>query len=703
MFLAFVVLSSTLDMPLEYRACAWGHNCHRSIESTIAMWIIILLVLTAVGEQLSAQPQLRLEKLGLAPYIGNVRVLSGRVYMQSFDGVYVFDENSRSWVSLGQQSKLMVLSRDMTEHANGLVVVHVPAGTLRFQPKTNEFDLESGVFHQYQFVHSDSVVGAIQSGGESSVRFVWKRWPSLEVIRTDTVGLGGEYPFSGVIPCSDGSVLTMSSRVLVRFRYDGAPEVIGLGDHVLNGHFSYYVDSSQTHIALHSDRGVLLSDDQFRSWRVYGDSSVSTYARLHLTSDTNVIVAIDRGLLTRFNSDLSQVDTLLIGSYTRGNVSASADVVVVAAPDSLVFIRAASVSREHAGLQERCAQYLYAVNDGLVATSGGVVLVHPSGEQWSTCPLEKIHSPFEGGTMGIVPSGGSSIDDFWLSAYDTWAVHVRPRTSILKSDVFFPNYGNNGFQPSRDQWYFTVLYALEMDCGSNQVVWVSGNSPIRTLLCKNDLRYLMAFNERDIVAFSLGGSLWRTVDGDPARWSQQSIPVLKLRPFPRMITKGNHGLLTDARTRLWTHDAGLSWESSIDTIETYSTLTRTGTIISARIQGDSNATLSIDVLINGVTSRFASVTSDLVDFARNPIQDIAFDDIERRLYITTTYFTASIGMDEIVSVIDQPHVEFVSCGMQLGIYDLFGRRIAADETEVDASGLYIAVKECGAQKILIQR
>lgn len=623
--------------------------------------------------------------------------------MKSFDGLYVFDEASRTWRSLGQRSSLVELSQVMTVHSNGLVVSHVPSGTLRFHPSTEEITLEAGVYHQYQFVHSDSIVGLVQTSGDRSVRFVWKRWPSLEVIRTDTVDLGGEHAFSDVIPCSDGSALALSPTKLVRFRYEGKPAVIPLGEIVLLGRYSYYVDSSRTHIALHAERGILLSNDQFSSWTMYGDSSASRLANLHLTSDPNNIIVMNRGLLTRYNPSDSRIDTLLGGSNLSDNVSASSDVVVASTRDSILFISETTTTIEHAGLQERSAWSLYAVNDGIVATTPEDVFVRPSGDAWTRCPLSKNVFANQQFSPYVIPSGGTSVDDFWLSVHGVFAVHVRPRTSILKSDVFFPGYSRGGFHPSTDQYYFTVLYALEMPCGSNQVMWIEGNSPLRTLLCKDDLRYLMVFNDRDYVAFTWKGSLWRTVDGDLDRWSQQPIPVLSMQSQPRMMTKGNHGLFTDTRATLWTHDAGLTWESTIDTLKAHFTLTRTGDIISAYIQGDSNGVLTIDVLRNGERSTYASLTSDVVDFARISIQDIAFDDNERRLYITTNYYTASILLDGISSVEQDPRTSPLEVGIPLGIYDLFGRRVADDESEVETSGLYLHVQQHGVRKIIVQR
>ncbi|MBK7411554.1 MAG: hypothetical protein IPI29_03260 [Ignavibacteria bacterium] len=669
----------------------------------ITMWIFLLVALIVGSVQLNAQPQLRIEKLGLPPYIGSMKIFGEKAFMNSFDGLYVFDEASRTWRSLGQQSSLVELRQIMTVHPNGLVVSHVPLGTLRFQPKTEEIILEAGVYHQYQFVHSDSIVGLVQTSGDRSVRFVWKRWPSLEVIRTDTVDLGEEHAFSDVIPCSDGSILTLSPNKLVRFRYEDKPAVIPLGDNVLSGRHSYYVDSSRTHIALHAERGILLSSDQFASWTMYGDSSASRSANLHLTSDPNNIIVMNRGLLTRFNPANSRVDTLVRGSNLSDNVSASSDVVIASTRDSILFILETTTTTEHAGLQERGAQFLYGVNDGIVATTPEDVFVRPSGDVWTRCPLDKNVFANAQFSPLVIPSGGTSVDDFWLSVHGFFPVHVRPRTSILKSDVFFPGYSSNGFHPSSDRYYFTVLYALEMPCGSNQVMWIEGNSPLRTLLCKDDLRYLMVFNDRDYVAFTLKGSLWRTVDGDLDRWSQHPIPVLSLRPQPRMMTKGNHGLLTDQRTTMWTHDAGLTWESAVDSLEAHSTLTRAGDIISAHIQGDSNAVLIIDVLRNGVRSTYASLTSDFVDFARISIQDIAFDDNERRLYFTTNYYTASILLDGISSVEQEPREAHLEVGIPLGIYDLLGRRVAGDESEVETPGLYLHVQQYGVRKIIVQR
>ncbi|MBS1560232.1 MAG: hypothetical protein JSS89_01370 [Bacteroidetes bacterium] len=667
------------------------------------MWIIFLLTLALVCERASAQPQLRVERLGLPPYVGNVKILSGRVYLQSYDGLYVFDASTHSWASLGAPSKSMVLSRDMTEHPNGLVVAHVPEGTVRFQPLTNSFSLESGVFHAYQVVVFDSVVGAIRVDGETTARCVWKQWPSLDEIRTDTVDLGGEHAYSDLIPCNDGSVLAFSRSKVIRFRYDGVPTVIELGDQLLRGGVSYYVDRDRTRIALHADRGILVSNDLFTSWIAYGDSLTSVYARFHLVSDTNVIVAVDRGVLTRFDRDVVKIATLLKGTRIGWNVTASDSLVVVGQADSILFVGTAHIAAEHLGLRERSARHLYAVDDGLIATEGATVLVHPSGGQWTTCafgPNTILHS---GSRPWIVPAGGTSIDDFWLTASDQYPVHIRPRDSIFKWDVFFPNIGSSGFYPNDDASYFTVLYALDQDCGSRQVVWLSGNSPIRTLLCKDDLQYLMAFNGRDLVAITHRGTLWRTLDGDPATWIELPMPTLSLQSGPRMITKKDHGLLTDMRTRVWTHDGGRTWESFVDSAQTMSTLTHTGTIITARIEGATNAQLIIDVHRNGTSSRFTSLTSDLIDFARNPIRDIAFDDNEQRLFVTTTYYTASLDMSGLVSVAEPPIVKNEADQTSLGVYDLFGRRVAATEEEVGTSGLYLVVFDRGVRKILIQR
>jgi hypothetical protein len=278
---------------------------------------------------------------------------------------------------------------------------------------------------------------------------------------------------------------------------------------------------------------------------------------------------------------------------------------------------------------------------------------------------------------------------------------VFPYPVVEKIEFGFPGYIYRGVHTSGGVSFFPMLYALELECGSNQVVWASGSSPVRTLLCADDLRTLMVFNGRDHVALTRDGVAWRTVNGDLDQWEKVAIPTISSTIVMRTHTVGNHGLARVPNFMMWTHDAGLTWKHTSGEVY-HSALTAEGVIYTVRETDQPDSSLIIEYRADSVVRTIAVYDSSVFSTTDNELRAVAFNDLDQRLYIATRNWTAS--MSATVSSVRDAHPPLHTAdSIPFGVYDLFGRYVGLYDHLINTSGLYLRVDADGVQRVLITR
>lgn len=84
------------------------------------------------------------------------------------------------------------------------------------------------------------------------------------------------------------------------------------------------------------------------------------------------------------------------------------------------------------------------------------------------------------------------------------------------------------------------------------------------------------------------------------------------------------------------------------------------------------------------------------------LRDVAYDDTEQRLYITTNSWTASIPIVTSSVHIYNQH-EITSTLLPYGLYDVLGGCVAQDEQSLALTGLYFRVDSNGVTRLIIAR
>lgn len=664
------------------------------------MAIIYTLLLCAAFATATAQPQLRLENTGLPPVIGTVKQAGGKIFHHTYQGLYVLDNTSMSWRYVGEDTKAL-LHGEWIVHPSGIVVVNTQMGTVEFNTNTETVTTHDGVFYQVRY--SDTVVAALRterSNNTAALNMVWLRWPSMDTIRIDTVQAPTGRTNNFVIPCADGSIIAAASETICRFHLEKQPQIMEHSVEILSDQHYVYTDSERTHIVLTGRDNLIYSTDQFETSSYISAPTSEPIRQVRLTADPNILYLAHDGNIVRIDRAQFPRDTVARGlPPIFRNFDVLNETVIIGAADSIRIVSAGQTQAVVAGLPSGACNRLIALPDGLIGTGIKHIVAHPSGGEWSTLPLD-VEQFLNLEVNGIIPMGGNSIDDFWCVT-SPFVFHVTPRSTIEKVDWGFPGYGPRGIHTRKGIAQFTMLYAIEMDCGLNQVVWSSGNSPEKTFLCKNDLRTLMVFNNADHVAMTREGIAYRTVDGNMDLWEQITIPEIASTSTMRTSVKGDHGLASVSGFMMWTHDAGRTWRSAAGDVWN-SAITADGTVYTARAGNNADSALIIerrrDDAITNVLVYDVNALPSLIGDLRNA----AFDDTEQRLYLSTTDWTVSLST--VISSVNE-HTETTRPfpSHLFGVYDLFGRFVANDEGGIQTTGMYLRVDADGAKKVMIIR
>ncbi len=643
-----------------------------------------------------AQERLRYEELGLPPAVGTLSMTGGKVFHRSYMGLHVYDASLDRWRHLGAESQVL-LSQPWVLHANGLVVSASAAGTAEFDIREEVVTFHDGVF--FDFRYSDTIVGRIKPTSRqdtSTIECTWLSWPNMSVIRTDSIRCKGSLVFGAAIPCSDSSVITLAGTGIGIFSFSESPKFIPITSGITSDRHYVYIDEQRTHIVLTSARDLMYSVNKFESYSFIGGIPVDSVHNVLCTADTNVVYGVHSGLIQRIHLAESTRDTLRRGlPKIFRNVVVVNDTLFIGVVDSVLIHSENQERNVSAGLPSRSCDRLMALSDGVVAGTYRNVLLHPSFGQWRMADLITPNP----NSIGFVPMGGNDLGDFWAVEQDL-VIHVGPNGGVLKYDFGFPGYLLRGVYSKANQTWFTMLYALEEACGGNQVVWASGNSPIRTLLCEEGIRTLMVFNNRDHVALTREGFGWRTVDGNFDQWEKVVCPVIPTTAVMRSFQKGNHGVCLAPGHMLWTHDAGVTWNYAEGEVFR-SALAADGSIYTVRVGETADSALIVERRQSGQISVVGVVPQTPYVHATNELREVAFDDNERRLYIATKHFTGSIDFSTS-SVRQEIGSELAdTAAIPHGYYDLLGRFVSQSEIQPPVPGLYLHVSPVGVRRVVV--
>lgn len=665
------------------------------------MAVISLLVLCAAFATATAQPQLRLEHTGLPPVIGTVKQAGGKIFHYTYQGLYVLDNTSTSWRYVGEDTKAL-LHGEWIVHPSGIVVVNTQMGTVEFNTITETVTTHEGVFYQVRY--SDTVVAALRterSNNTAALNMVWLRWPSMDTIRIDTVQAPTGRTNNFVIPCADGSIIAAASETICRFHLEKQPQIIEHSPEIWSDQHYVYTDAERTHIVLTGRNTLIYSTNQFETASYISAPTSEPIRQVRLTADPDRLYIAHSGNIVRIDRAQIPRDTIARGlPSTFRNFDVLNETVIIGAADSIRTVSAGQTRSVVAGLPSGACYRLIALPDGLIGTGIKHIVAHPSGGEWSTLPLD-VEQLLNTTQSSIIPMGGNSLDDFWCVSSDI-VFHVNPRNTIEKVDwAFNGGYGARGLHTRKGIAQFTMLYAIEMDCGENQVVWSSGNSPDKTFLCRDGLRTLMVFNNADHVALTRDGIAYRTVDGNMDLWEQITIPEIASTNIMRTSVKGNHGLASVPGFMMWTHDAGRTWRSAVGDVY-HSAITADGTVYTTRTGTSADSALIIERRRDDTITNIMVYDDNALPSVIPELRNAAFDDIEQRLYLSSNDWTVSLSA-VISSVTESTEPSRPFPTHLFGVYDLFGRYVANDEGGIQTTGMYLRVDADGAKKVMIIR
>ncbi len=664
-----------------------------------------LLALALLVGSLRAQPQLRLEQTGLPPAVGSLLQVGDMVFQTTYRGLYAFENETRSWRFVGKASTSLIGSA-WTVHPNGFVVIPSDVRTIEFDAKSESIIVHDGI--RFDARLSDTLVARLDvdhlSPTAKRLRLAWLRWPSMDTARVDVQEIDAEQAYNFIIPCFDGSLIAVTSSGVCRFHYDRAPVVTPISGGINSDRHYVYSDVDRTHIALTGRNHLVYSADVFDNYVPFATLHSDSINQVRVSASPYTMFVAHGRTVERF--DVLSGNRMILRQNLPSrfrNFAAQGDTVVIGIIDSVLLVSPEQTILVNEGLPIRPLARITSLSNGLVAAGAAEVLVKPSAGEWETIRFGSEESVFRNTPQhsSIIPMGGKSIDDFVVLAGDA-VVHVNPRPLIEKIDYGYPGYIFRGVHTKAGLSYFTMLYAVDgLACGTNQVSWVSGNSPIRTILCKDDLRTFMVFNDSDYVALTREGIAWRTINGDLDNWTSITTPEIASVNIMRTSTKGNNGLASVYGFMMWTNDAGQTWSHEEGDVQ-YSAITTNGDVFTVRTSDNQDSALVIEVRANNLTTVMAVYSLDDLPGPTMELRDVAYDDTEQRLYITTNSWTASIPI-VTSSVHTYNQQAMPSTLFPHGLYDVFGRYVAQDEQSIASAGLYFRVDSSGVTRLIIAR
>lgn len=493
-----------------------------------------------------------------------------------------------------------------------------------------------------------------------------------------------------------------------------------LPDSVFNAGVSVWLDrgsqpNAESHVLLSGRHGWMYSSDvasaQGTTWTSVfpTGTGIPRPRKLMPTMNADELMVLIDSALYRYTISTEQADTVLKADeyvadlpFVDGPLG-----TMVSTPGATMLIDVHHVrDTVHNGLPERSANSLLATTDGVLASTVEGKLYTHGGGSWSRLPID-YEGMYDGnGWNGdMVIRGARSTNDFWFTTRKMMYC-VQDDAAVLSQVMPMPR---SGVWVPEDASYMTCLVPLS---GSVDVAWWRDSS-LRTLFNDPLIRYLVSFSDSTHVAVARNGRMYRPDPGTIDMWSLVD-SISDSGPIDvediRHTTRGRYGVLNvdviapggGRRDIAVTNDAGATWS--------------THTLDLPPGQFVSDATISeYGVLFLAARESYQSGVGDLVvyqkhlsapwtEVARYPMDSLsisfgspaylAYDDTEHRLYISSSYWMLSVGIDPILDSVHEGHARPWSApSNQIGIYDLMGRFVCTTMEELQHTGLYVVVSE----------
>ena len=672
-------------------------------------YLVVTLTFITLVCSLQAQYELQIEDTGMPPVLGPIRAHMGKVYYWSHQGMYVFEPQNQRWRHLGYESRRFDYHGWTVTQPDGYVVSLSGGNTTLFNTQTER--AESYLNVRFSVRLSDSIVGYVENGGglnsQYANRMSWLHWPSLDTIKVDSVGISTTVS-QAAIQCVDSTTIVLARSGVCRFRLDSSPEYVPLANFELTGWTAVYSDRNRTAILLKTRTGeCIYSKDGFKTYAIIRGVPNVNDGNVRLSSDTNLIYVAHAGVLQTVNVNTLERKVLFQGLQpTYSNYDVIHDSVFVALEDTVLLLHNGTSRVINEGLPCGPLYGLRYFRGGIVGTSDHGLRMHTSGGKWERMLHDSDLASVA--PYGMLPMGGNSLEDCWFLAKERM-VHLRNYSTVEKYQDKVRNFPERGFHTKSGGNSFIGIEERYQQCGQSQIVELVNGEPTRVYLCKRDvISGMMVFEDSVYVAYTENGNAWRTTNIESGEWQPIAFPLLPFSTVLKTMVNGRHGLAKSYRHLLWTHDAGVTWQY-VDTGDDYpTTITADGTIYHARY-GDAMDALVIDSLI--IERRIDTVVtvvaildvSKIVNYTWY-LGEIAYDDVEQRLYIGAIDWTGSIQLPTTsVAESDNPLQVNSRSIMRPGYYDLMGRFVAEHQEDVPASGVYFLVDKQSVKGVMLSR
>ncbi|MBK7578391.1 MAG: hypothetical protein IPI24_13345 [Ignavibacteria bacterium] len=661
-------------------------------------YLVVALTLITLVCSLQAQYELRIEDTGMPPVLGPIRAHMGKVYYWSHQGMYVFEPQNQRWRHLGYDSRQFDYHGWTVSQPDGYVVSHSGSNTSTFNTQTERVDYYPDI--RFSVRLSDSIVGYVENEEEYNsqfrIRMSWLQWPSLDTIKVDSVGIGTKIS-QAAIQCVDSTTIVLARSGVCRFRFDSAPEYVPFLNIELTGWTAVYSDRNRTAILLRTMTGeCIYSKDGFKTYAIIRGIPSVNEGNVRLSSDTNLIYVEHSGVIQTVNIKTMERNILFQGPLPPfSNYDVVNDSLFVALEDTVLLLHNGTSRVINEGLPCGPLYNVRYFKGGIVGTSQNGIRMHTSGGKWE----RMLHDSDVASVApyGLFPMGGNSLEDCWFLA-NRRMVHIRNYSTVEKYQDQVRNFPERGFHTKSGGNSFIGIEERYQQCGQSQIVELVNGEPTRVYLCKRDvIKGMMVFEDSIYVAYTENGIAWRTTNIESGEWQPLTFPQLPLNTTLRTRVNGPHGLAWWYQHMWWTHDAGATWQyvENIDGDYT-ATITADGSIFVARY-GDILGALIVDSLI--IERRIDTVVTvvtilDVSKIVNIPwyLGEIAYDEVEQRLYIGAIDWTGSIQLPTTsVDESDSSLLRGNHITMRPGYYDLMGRFVAEHQEDVPASGVYFLV------------
>ena len=437
----------------------------------------------------------------------------------------------------------------------------------------------------------------------------------------------------------------------------------------------------------------IYSADDGWSWSALFPHVTDKVRRVVPTSNPDVVLVHDDEVLFRFHISTSTRDTIFNDSvlvrgaqFTDGPLG----VMVSTLKNAFLIGPDGTVSDASSGLPTHGAHNMLACSDGLLAFTEDGRFARLAGGSWSVIPLEYERLRTHGWHWYWTLRGERSVNDFWY-INDPWLVHVRGDVAEMREVLLEPD--NGVWVPEKG---IQVILPFGGEANERRVVTWYASGPDETLFWLDSLTFFMPFSDSVFVMFDVSGTIYRTLPGNIREYEIRGELGARIEagPYTTTVIKGRHAMLKKGNTYTITHDTGATW-SALDTIRRIMTITATGNVLGVNYEGrGSEGDLVVEQLYHNEWTEVARLPREQFETRTSDIQDIAFNDVDQRLYIATSNWVRSVGLS-VVSVHEDPVFNPQLGSQPHGVYDLLGRYICDTADEVSRPGLYIVVTESG--------